>query len=54
MPASEAKAAAKARAAERRLDQAAQLADEKPKLRSPVDAWPSELVFFTRVTAMLR
>lgn len=24
------------------------------KLRSPVDAWPSELVFFLRVTAMLR
>ena len=24
------------------------------KLRSPVDAWPPELVFFTRVTAMLR
>ena len=24
------------------------------KLRNPVDAWPSELIFFSRVTAMLR
>ena len=24
------------------------------KLRNPVDAWPSELIFFTRVSAMLR
>ena len=24
------------------------------KLRNPVDAWPPELIFFTRVTAMLK
>ena len=58
VPASEAKAVSKQRKAERNEEVAAKRAEESVpkggKLRSPVDAWPPELVFFTRVTAMLR
>ena len=58
VPASEAKAVSKQRRAERKEEVAAKRAEESVpkggKLRSPVDAWPPELVFFTRVTAMLR
>jgi CubicO group peptidase (beta-lactamase class C family) len=28
--------------------------NKKQKLRNPIDAWPSELIFFSRVSAMLR
>ena len=57
VPASEAKEVGKRRRAERREEEAAKRAEagvpKGGKLRSPVDAWPPELVFFTRVTAML-
>ena len=58
VPASEAKAQSKQRRTERKEEIMAQReAEGVPKggkLRSPIDAWPPELVFFTRVTAMLR
>ena len=57
-PQSKAKESLKDKARDRKLREKAmkddQGVDERGKLRNPVDAWPSELVFFTRVTAMLR
>jgi len=35
-------------------DQGIDTKDKKQKLRNPVDAWPAELIFFGRVTNMLR
>mmetsp|Transcript_12364 Transcript_12364/g.35357 ORF Transcript_12364/g.35357 Transcript_12364/m.35357 type:complete len:960 (+) Transcript_12364:93-2972(+) len=58
VPQSQAKESLKEKARDRKLREKAmkdeQGVDERGKLRNPVDAWPSELVFFTRVTAMLR
>ena len=58
VPQSKAQEALKEKSRDRKLREQAmkddQGVDERGKLRNPVDAWPSELVFFTRVTAMLR
>lgn len=58
VPQSQAQVALKEKTRDRKLREQAmkddQGVDEGGKLRNPVDAWPSELVFFTRVTAMLR
>lgn len=58
VPQSQAQEALKEKSRDRKLREQAmkdnQGVDERGKLRNPVDAWPSELVFFTRVTAMLR
>jgi predicted unusual protein kinase regulating ubiquinone biosynthesis (AarF/ABC1/UbiB family) len=58
VPKSEAKEARKKRNTEYKQRQEARQEEEQVqkggKLRNPVDAWPAELVFFTRVTAMLR
>ena len=58
VPQSQAKEASKEKAKDRKKREAAmkddQGTDKRGKLRSPVDAWPAELIFFTRVSAMLR
>ena len=58
VPQSEAADAKKQRMKESKAKEEATRRDQKieknTKLRNPVDAWPSELIFFTRVTAMLR
>lgn len=55
VPQSEAAAAKKQRAREYKERTEAQRQEQKKqKLRNPVDAWPPELIFFTRVSAMLR
>eukprot|EP00977_Amphora_coffeiformis_P021101 scaffold8828_cov204-Amphora_coffeaeformis.AAC.22 len=57
-PQSQASQEQKQKAAERKKREeemrAEQGLERGQKLRNPVDAWPSELIFFTRVTAMLR
>jgi aarF domain-containing kinase len=58
VPQSEAREAAKKRSQDYKQRMEAQRAEaglkKGEKLRSPVEAWPSELVFFGRVTNMLR
>jgi len=58
VPQSEAAAVKKERIKERKLKEEAMRKDQGvekgQKLRNPVDAWPPELIFFTRVSAMLR
>lgn len=57
-PQSQAKAEQERKAKEHRERQEAMRQEQGvtkgQKLRNPVDAWPSELIFFTRVSAMLR
>ena len=57
-PQSEASDSKKQRAKERKEKEEAMRKDQGlkkgQKLRNPVDAWPSELIFFSRVSAMLR
>ena len=58
VPQSEAATAKKERMQQRKLKEQAMREDQGlqkgQKLRNPVDAWPPELIFFTRVSAMLR
>jgi aarF domain-containing kinase len=58
VPQSQAASAKKERIKERKIKEEAmrkdQGVDKGQKLRNPVDAWPPELIFFTRVTAMLK
>uniref|UniRef100_A0A7S1B696 Beta-lactamase-related domain-containing protein n=1 Tax=Corethron hystrix TaxID=216773 RepID=A0A7S1B696_9STRA len=64
VPQSLARQAVRDRARERKMRESAMLEEQEKntpsvegqrrKLRNPVDAWPAELIFFTRVTAMLR
>ena len=58
VPESQASAINKEKRRQRQADQEAMRQDQGvakgQKLRNPVDAWPPEIIFFTRVTAMLR
>ena len=58
VPQSQAASAKKERIRERKMKEEAMRKDQGvekgQKLRNPVDAWPPELIFFTRVTAMLK